>query len=266
MSSTKYGQYQVAEPPSSLLRLHRHDGRQLQTVDHPPSIPVLDQENLIEQGMDTSTLIPGARKVGALGSCEANATTAALAATLSPQRVAELGLGVSAVTDEEFAISLYHQLTDLTGDPAKEWPPADCGSSGLYACQYLEQKQIISGHEIAHGPEDILSLMQTGGLIVGQPFLNAWEEPGPDHFIDGDGSAATLEEQIRGGVAGGHETYWRAIVDIKRDLLGRIDPFKTIIRMRNSWSTSWADGGEAYLHLSTYVALGHFCDFRQLNP
>src|SRR5215469_7677302 len=161
---------------SSIFRLHQHDGGPLRTVDHEPAIPVLDQEDLFEQGIDTSELVPGAKKVDALGSCVANASTAALSTVLPKVKMTGLGITDNAETCECFAIELYHQLGLTTGDPAREWPPDDCGSSGQAACQYLEHAGLIGGHRIAHDATDICSLMQTGGLMVVQPFLNAWEE------------------------------------------------------------------------------------------
>jgi hypothetical protein len=264
LSTTRYGRIAVAEPPSSLARTHWHAGGELKVVSHPPTIPPLDQQDLEAQGIDTATLIPGARKVDALGSCVANATTACLSATLPEGSLSALGIGSGAVADEEFAIRLYHNLTMLTGNPSTEWPPDDTGSSGLFVCQYLESHDVISGHRIAHGPESILSLMQQGPLIAGQPFLNAWEEPGSDHFIDGDGSLETLARDIAGGVAGGHETCLYSIEDIGYDDYGAVDLFRTVLRFRNSWGSSWNDRGDGLVHLSAFVALGNYCDFRLL--
>lgn len=273
MSHPRYGRIAVAEPPSSLRRQHWHDGAELKPVEHPPTIPVLNQSELIEQGINTSEIVPGAPEVDGLGNCVANATTAALSVILPEPRLTALGIDVAseqpdaAVTDEEFAIRLYHDLTMLTGNASTEWPPDDAGSSGLYACQYLEAHGITSSHKIAHGAENILSLLQEGPLIVGQPYLSAWESPsGPDWFIDGDGSMFTLLEQLSGGVAGGHETCLWSAETVVYDELGRLDPHRTVLVFRNSWGSGWADSGCARVHLSTFVALGQYCDFRLLVP
>src|SRR5262249_25127777 len=132
-------------------------------------------------------------------------------------------------------------------------------------CQYLEQQKIITGHKVATGAENILSLMQGGGLIVGQPFFCSWEDPAANGFIDGNGTVADLEAAIRSGVAGGHETYWAAIEQIGWRVTGDIDRARPIIRFRNSWGLSWADRGEALAHLSTFVWLAAHCDFRQFT-
>ncbi len=260
---SRYGRNHVIEPLSSLRILHRHDGSPLRTASHEPPIPVLDQEDLIAQGIDTSVLVPGAARAAALGSCVANAGPAALAAAVSPARLAALGLGPDPVAGEEYAIRLYHAIGQGTPD---DWPPADQGSSGLALCAWLEREGLVAGHRIARDPEAILSLLQAGPVLAGQPFLKAWEEPGPDHFIDGDGSEVTLARQLAGGVAGGHETLITAAERIGYDALGRVDADATVLRFRNSWGAGWADGGSAYVHLSTFAWLMHWCDFRALVP
>ena len=264
---SKFGQYHVAESPSSLLRLHFHQGGPLQAVDHEPRVDVLDQEDLIAQGIDTAALVPGAKTVDALGSCTAQATTAAISNTMDEDAFCAT-TGAASYTDtkvaEEWAITFYHRCTDQTGDPSQEWPPTDCGSSGPFVVQELEKLNLATGDQIAHGAENIVSLMQADGLLVGQPFLNAWMEPDAHGFIDGDGTIAQLERDIQGGVAGGHETYWSAIEHLALTETGGIDVLNTVIRFRNSWSKSWGDNGSARLHLSTYMALAAYCDWRQL--
>ena len=68
---TKFGQVSVAEPLKFDM-LEIHDGAKLSEVDHVIPIPVLDQEDLHKQGIDVSTLVPGAQDVDALGSCTCN--------------------------------------------------------------------------------------------------------------------------------------------------------------------------------------------------
>jgi hypothetical protein len=246
--------------------------RALEPVSHELRVPVLDQEDLLKQGIDTATLIKGASEVDALGSCVANASTAALSFGLTPAELDGMlppgspRLSLSdAVADEEFAIWLYHCLTDSSGDSADEWPPSDVGSSGLTACRFLKHQGLIEGSRIAHGGINILSLLQAGPLIVGQPWFNAWMDPDRDGFIDGDGSPEQLQADIGSGVAGGHETCWYAIDSLGYDLAGGIDPEKTVIRFRNSWSSAWALNGDGRAHLSTFLALGSYCDYRQFT-
>jgi hypothetical protein len=267
-----FGRYQVAEAPSSLLTAHFHDGvSPLHEVDWEPKVGVLDQSNLDKQGIDVSTFIPGAPKgVKALGSCTAQGTTSALSNLLVVEAFAAF-VGVApddvytdAKAAEIAAIKFYHACSSQTGDPGQEWPPTDCGSSGPYIVTELQLQKLCSDDVIAHGAQNIVSLMQQGGLLVGQPFLNAWMEPDSNGFIDGDGSDSTLQAQIQLGVAGGHETYLSAIERLCFLPSGLVDAYNTVIRFRNSWNKSWGDNGSYRAHLSTYVTLGQYCDFRLL--
>lgn len=278
MSYPVYGRNHVAEAPSALRTLHIHDGvTPLKTVDHEPKVGVLDQSDLESQGIYTDLLVHGAKRVDALGSCTANATVSALSNLLTsveflalPKKIArtthELSDYGDVVNAERAAVLFYHACTDQTAQPAEEWPPTDCGSTGAYVVQELQRLGLAYGATIASGADNIVSLLQKGGLIVGQPFLNAWEEPDRFGFIDGDGSVSTLETQLQQGVAGGHETYLSAIERLELLPSGHVDPSKTILRFRNSWSAGWGDNGSYRAHLSTYMALSGSCDFRLILP
>jgi hypothetical protein len=266
VTPTKFGRYHVPETPSSLAHLHFHKGAPLKEVDHEPKVGVLDQEDLLKQGIRCSTFIPHATDADALGSCTANATTAALSNVLDEADFLKV-TGAESYQDvkgaEEFAIRFYHLCTSQTADPATEWPPTDCGSSGPYIVKELQAQGLAHGDRIAHGGQNLVSLLQTDGVLAGIPFLNAWMQPDSQGFVDGDGTAETLREQIAEGVAGGHEIYLSGIPQLAM-VGGRVDPFNTVIKFRNSWSSAWALGGSALFHLSTLVALGSYADFRQL--
>lgn len=265
--SHAYGQFHVADSPSTLATsLHLHQGETLREVDHEPRNAVLDQEDLIAQGIDTATLIKGAKRVDALGSCTANASMSALSLVLSELDYLTFCKATSyedTKAIEEAAIEFYAGETHLTGIPADEWPPVDCGSSGPYMFQYAHERGLVSSQRIAHGAQNIVSLLQRDGVLQGGPFLNVWEEPPASGIVDGNGSYATLEEQIAMGVAGGHETYQSAIVKLTLSATGIVEPEKTLLRVRNSWTKSWGDNGSFFIHLSTLVALGGYYDFRQ---
>lgn len=267
-TSTKFGRYQVADP-MRLDRMHLHLGETLREVDHEPPLPVLDQEDLLKQGIDTSQLIPGAMRVDALGSCTCQAGTASLAERYAADRgvdsLSSIGLSTTdAVADEEFAVRLYHAVTWQTGDPSTEWPPTDCGSTGLYVCTELESQGLISGHKTAAGVHNLVSLLQAGTVIMGAPWFNAWMEPDALGFVDGEGSPGALQTAITSGVAGGHETCITAVERLVVDAVGRIDAAESHVRVRNSWSPSWGDGGSYRVHLSTLEMLGQYVDFKQL--
>lgn len=266
-TATKFGRVAVAEP-MRLDRLHLHRGEPLREVDHEPPIPVLDQEDLIEQGINTAALIPGAQRVDALGSCTCNAATASLAERYATARgagsLADLGLSTTdAVADEEYAIRLYHQVTWQTGNPASEWPPTDCGSNGLYVATELETQGLISGHRTAHGIHNVVSLLQTGTAIMGVPWFNAWMQPDSQGFIDGAGTLDDLQWAIASGVAGGHETCITAVERLVLTATDTIDAAKSHLRIRNSWSRAFGDGGSFRLHLSTLELLGQYADVKQ---
>lgn len=263
---TKFGRHQVVQP-MRLDWMHFHRGETLREVDHESPIPVLDQEDLLAQGIDTSVLVPGAQQVDALGSCTCNAGTVSLgeryAAVHGAAALSQIGLAGSAVADEEFAIKLYHQVTDQTGDPAREWPPSDCGSNGLYVATELEKQGLIKGHKTASGIHNVVSLAQGGSLIMGGPWFNAWMEPDSNGFIDGDGGLESLERAIGSGLAGNHETCMSAVERLALNVVDRIEGSKSWVRVRNSWSKAFADGGSFRVHLSTLEMLGSHVDYKQ---
>ena len=265
---TKFGRYAIALPfrPG---RLHLHDGSPLKEVDHEPPVPTLDQEDLHAQGISLPDLVPGAADADALGSCTCNAGTVSLAERFAAKHgtVDLPGIGLSTtdpVAGEKYAITLYHAVTDQTGDPAQEWPPTDCGSSGYYVCTELEKQKLITGYRTASGIHNLVSLLQAGTVMMGAPWFRAWMEPDGQGFVDGTGSMTDLQAAVSSGVAGGHETCISAVERLTFNALGLIDPGKSHVRVRNSWSTAFGDHGSYRVHLSTLQMLGHYADFKQM--
>lgn len=255
-----FGRYAVAEPLRGAT-LHLHDGAPLREVSWDIPIPVLDQQDLIRQGIDTSRIVPGAQRADALGSCTCNAGTASLAERTfaAKGRLPEGVHPTDPVADECYAIALYHEVTDQTGDPAREWPPTDCGSTGLYVCTELEHQRLISSHRSAPDVASMLSLLQQGTVIMGAPWFRSWMEPDRYGFVDGDGSYASLVTAIESGVAGGHET---CIAAAERLMEAAGDLSRSHVRVRNSWGRSWGDSGSYRIHCSTLAMLGSHVDFK----
>lgn len=272
-TSTKFGQFAIAEPLRFDL-LEFHDGSPLREIEHDIPIPVLDQEDLHKQGVEVTKLVPGAQDADALGSCTCNAGTAHIAERWAAAGKDLAGLKLTGGTgsialsatdgtaDEEFAILLYHLVTDQTGQPSQEWPPTDCGSNGLYVCQELIAQGFAASYKAAPNVTGALSLLQTGTVMQGGPWFNSWMNPDSSGFVDGDGSYEAVSAAMKSGVAGGHETLQRGIVQLAQASNGTIDLASTVIKVRNSWSAQFDQDGDYLLHASTLNYLVKYYDFK----
>jgi hypothetical protein len=230
VTSTKFGHVAIARPTRpERMYLFNGDPTTLRVSDWESPVPVLDQEDLIEQGISTNLLIPGAPRVDALGSCTCNGGAAHLGERLHAAGAAASVAAVAGqqlsftdpVQAERFAICTYHAVTDLTGQPSEEWPPTDCGSNEYYVGQYFQRLNFIQGSQEPTTLASLLSLLQTGSVAVGGPWLNAWMTPNAQGFVDGDGSLEAWQAALASGVAGGHETLISAIEAIAMLTLSR---------------------------------------------
>jgi hypothetical protein len=94
---------------------------------------------------------------------------------------------------------------------------------------------------------------------MGLPWHEAFFEPsGPNALLD------DCDGWQDSPVAGGHEVCITALEDVVRDDTGTgLDYARTILRVQNSWSATWADQGCFRMSLDVYRALRDQTDLVQ---
>jgi hypothetical protein len=243
------GRHMVLDPRSLAYR-RRYTGDPLMPTEWAPKVPVLDQQDLLAQGIRTSQMFEGVGDVDALGSCTANSATALVSVLHDADTLAAVGLDVSdPAAAETWAIGLYADATakDQWHDAA--WPTDDCGSSGLGVAKALRARGLIDQYGHATTAEELCQLLQTGPVLLGVPWYQAWFEPA--------GELALLDEipnWASSPVVGGHEVCITALETVAGDDHGLIYDH-TILRARNSWTKSWGDNGSFRLSLAVYEQL-----------
>lgn len=181
---------------------------------------------------------------GKLGSCTGNAGTGALGTQPFYDAVGKSVLpdATDAAAGEAFAVKLYEDATVVDGYPGS-YPPDDTGSSGLAICKVLKTRGTIAGYRHARTAYGFLRLLQSGPVLQGMPWYNAFFTPDAQGFIDSDPNWSSS------GLAGGHEV---EAVGVELD---ENDAFNSVITYVNSWSTSWGDAGRFRMRLRTYEKL-----------
>jgi hypothetical protein len=181
---------------------------------------------------------------GDLGSCTGNAGTGALGTQPFYDAVGESVLPSpgDAQAGEEFAVQLYSDATKVDPYPGT-YPPDDTGSSGLAICKVLKSRGTIGRYRHARSAYGLLRLLQSGPVLQGMPWYNAFFDPDGDGFIDSNSNWPSS------GVAGGHEV--EAIgVELDTD-----DAFNSAIIYANSWGSGWGVDGRFRMRLRTYERL-----------
>jgi len=163
---------------------------------------------------------------GRLGSCTANALCQALN---TEHGLAQRQLrGQGSILAELDARGIYSDATKVDPYPG-EWPPEDTGSSGLAVCKVARQRGLIRRYRHAFSLAGALRALAGAPVIIGigwrESMFTPQPRPGGDVWL-----------QVAGPVVGGHEVCLDAL-----DVEGRR------VRVLNSWSDLWGDGGRAWL-------------------
>ncbi|MFI8085924.1 hypothetical protein ACIF6L_34680 [Kitasatospora sp. NPDC086009] len=254
------GRHQVLDA-RSLKWLYCGSPAQARPVHWQPRVAVLDQQNLFQQGISVSRLMGDVVDVDALGSCTANAATAALSAQLTPEQCATAGLDLDdPVQAETWAIQLYAEATRQDEWLARQWPADDCGSSGLGVARAARARGLVDSYVHARTANGLVDLLQHGPVLLGLPWYNAWFD------VPSNGNVADCRDWKRSGVAGGHEVCATGIERVTYDRLGRLDLGRTVLRVRNSWGAAWGLDGDFMLPLDIYAELRREIDAIQLRP
>lgn len=253
----KLGRHQVLDPLS--LAYHRpYAGEAILPADWEPKVPVLDQSDLIEQGIRTSELYPGLGDLPALGSCGGNTGAEIASVLLDEDEAAAHGLDLDdAVAAEKFAIGIYSDATSRDQWHDLQFPSSDCGTSGLAISKVLRTRGICDQYGIAKTAQELARDLGQGPIAYGTPWYQAWFEP----------TASALLDDITGWekspVAGGHLITATALETVVYGKDGALDLGRTIVRLRNHWTSSWGDNGSFRITLALYQRLRSQTDLHQ---
>lgn len=254
----KLGRHMVLDE-RSLAYTQAYAGETIKAAEWTPKVPVLDQEDLLAQGIHTSQMFSGVEDTDALGSCTGNSGTELVSILHDAGTLKTAGLDVTdAVAAEKWAIGLYSDGThrDEWNDAA--YPSQDCGSSGLGIAKALRSRGLIDLYGHATTVLEFARDLGKGPFLMGTVWYQAWFEPV---------TTSALLDDIKGWekspVAGGHEICVTALEDVRFDASGDLDLQRTIIRLRNHWTRSWGDEGEFRMSLALYQKLRQNIDLIQ---
>lgn len=252
------GRHLVLDPRTLAYR-RPYSGEILKPADWEPPLPVLDQSDLLGQGIHTSKLFEGVGDVDALGSCTGNSGTELISALHDSKTLKDAGLDVTnPAAAETWAIGLYSDASHRDRWMDENWPTVDCGSSGLGVAKALRSRGLIDQYGTATSGLELCRDLQNGPVLIGMPWYQAWFSP--------VGSSALLDD-IPGWedspIAGGHELCITALEKVRQTASGRLDYKHTIIRLRNHWTRSFGDNGSFRMSLDVYRKLRSQVDLLQ---
>lgn len=253
------GRHMVLDERTLAYR-RRYTGDPLHPIEWAPKVPVLNQQQLIAQGIHTSRLFDGVDDVDALGSCTANAATALVSVLHTADTLAQYGLNTAdPVAAEMWAIGLYADATTKDQWHDNQWPAIDCGSSGLGVAKALKDHGLIDQYGTATTAEELCQLLQTGPVLMGLPWHDAFFTP-----PEGEALLDEIPNWQASPVVGGHEVCITALETVALDETnGGLFYDHTVLRVQNSWSSSWGDAGSFRMSLALYQALRSEIDLVQ---
>ena len=171
---------------------------------------------------------------GQVGSCTAEAGFGVLGT--EPYYSAALGAAIAAAFgsyDQAGAYRLYSAEEQIDGSGT--YPPADEGSSGLTLAKALRTAGLISGWTQTFSLDAALKALTVYPLATGTTWFNSMFDPPP---------SGVLSVRSSSGVAGGHEY----------EVVG-YDAARGLVKIANSWGTSWASAGYAFMQAEDWGAL-----------
>lgn len=126
------------------------------------------------------------------------------------------------------AVQLYREETRLDDRAIPgHWEPDDTGSAGIYSCQALKARGLITSYRHAFSLTTALGWLGIQPISIGIPWLNSMMDPT---------SGGLIVVDRRSGVAGGHQV-----------CVDGIDPKHSLVRIANSWGPSWGDRGWGWI-------------------
>lgn len=165
---------------------------------------------------------------GNIGACTANAALGCLITVpfATPGR---------AFTEAD-AVALYGEETQL--DEAQipgVYPPVDTGSTGPWSMLALQKRGLIRGYQHITDYVTALNVLLTSPISIGVTWYKSMFTPDANGLIKVDQSS---------GIAGGHQV---CVVGV--------DATNKLIKIRNSWGTSWAQGGYCFMSWDDFAFL-----------
>lgn len=243
----KLGRHLVLDP-RSLAYTRAYAGEPIKTAEWAPKVPVLDQEDLLAQGIHTSQMFQGVDDADALGSCTGNSGTELVSVLHDAAALLQAGLDVTdPVAAEKWAIGLYSDATRRDEWHDAAYPSQDCGSSGLGIAKALKARHLIDQYRHATTALELARDLGKGPFLMGTAWYKAWFEPVTRSALLDD-----IPNWEKSPIAGGHEICVTALEDVVFDSTGSLDYARTIIRLRNHWTRSWGDDGEFRMSLALY--------------